>query len=143
MSSIREIKSDRYSEVSTQRSASRRSASALLHMLSNEGVDLGRQSLSLFINRPRQQFNSALKGTGAVFIPINFFRSSKTGLEYEPHALGREVEMIFLFKPDLGLGAMYILNEDSDGEDEVRSIRHFGLSRCNPRSLTSKNRLME
>ncbi|PXF49501.1 hypothetical protein BWQ96_00817 [Gracilariopsis chorda] len=143
LSPIREIKSDGYSELSTENLASRRPAGAFLHILSNEGVALGRQGLSLFINRPRQQVISALKGTGAVLISTNFFSPSKTGPVYEPHALGRDVEMILPFKPDIDLGAMHILNKDADSEDEVRSVRHFGLSRSNPRSLASKYRLME
>ncbi|CAN8069757.1 unnamed protein product [Agarophyton chilense] len=143
VSPISDIKSDCYSELSSESTASRRPASAFLHMISNEGVALGRQGLSLFINRPRQQVISAVKGTGAVLIPTNFFSTSKTGPEYKPHALGTDVEMIFPFKPDLGLGAMHILNEDADVEDEVRSIGNFTLSQSNTRTTASKNRLIE
>eukprot|EP00178_Gracilaria_changii_P025308 TRINITY_DN78050_c0_g1_i1.p1 TRINITY_DN78050_c0_g1~~TRINITY_DN78050_c0_g1_i1.p1 ORF type:complete len:2765 (-),score=377.85 TRINITY_DN78050_c0_g1_i1:2210-9988(-) len=143
LSPISEIKSDRSSEFSSMSMASRRPASAFLHMLSNEGVALGRQGLSLFINRPRQQVISAVRGTGAVLIPTNFFSTSKNGPAYEAHALGTDVEMIFPFKPDLGLGAMHILNEDAEGEEEVLSKGQFGLSRSIPKSMASKNRLLE
>lgn len=142
-SPISEIKSDRFSSASSESRTSKRPAGAFLHMIGDEGVALGRQGFSFIINRPRQQVISAVKGTGAVLIPTNFFSTSKTGPEYVPHTLGRDAEMIFPFKPDLGLGAMHILNEGADGDEDVRTIGNFGLSPTNPRTSSPRSRVIE
>ena len=110
-------RSDRNSE--TEGQGQNRPAGAFLHMLGNEGVALGRQGFSLFINRPRQQVISAVKGTGAVLIPSNFFTNSKVAPGDGPFQIGRDAEMIFPFKPSLGLGAMQILHDNADGEEEM------------------------
>lgn len=117
MNAPRDALPERVSEMVSQKSAPRRPAGAFLHILSNEGVALGRQGFSVFINRPRQQVISAVKETGAVLIPTNFFSNSKAA---PGHELGRDAEMIFPFKPSVGLGAMQIL--DDIGIHEMRNI---------------------
>lgn len=107
--SVNETASDRLSETTTERSAPRRPPGAFLHILGDEGVALGRQGFSVFINRPRQQVISAVKGTGAVLIPTNFFSNSKAA---PGNNLGTDAEMIYPFKPSLGLGAMQILDDE-------------------------------
>lgn len=110
-----DARSDRISEAASDRLAHRRPAGAFLHLLGNEGVALGKQGFSL-LNRPRQQVISAVKGTGAVLIPSNFFANSK--MAPSDGQVGRDAEMIFPFKPSLGLGAMQILDDEAEGEEE-------------------------
>lgn len=109
----------------------RRPEGAFLHILGNEGIALGRQGLSFFINRPRKQVISAVKETGAVLIPMNFFSNSKTAPTDAPHQLGRDAEMIFPFKPNLGLGAMGILSDSADGASSI----HFTHAENSTESL--------
>lgn len=118
MNSSNDLLLERVTEKVSQKSAPHRPAGAFLHILSNEGVALGRQGFSVFINRPRQQVISAVKGTGAVLIPTNFFSNSKAA---PGHELGRDAEMIFPFKPSVGLGAMQIL-------DDVRTNERMDLT---------------
>lgn len=129
-----DIRSDGPSDSNSDISSARRPAGAFLHLLGNEGVALGRQGFSIFINRPRQQVISAVKGTGAVLIPANFFTNSKTAPGDGPDELGRNAEMIFPFKPSLGLGAMQILNDEREGEDEMLNSNHLPLPRSNIRA---------
>lgn len=89
-----------------------RPAGAFLHLLGNEGVALGRRSVTMFLNRPHKQVMSAVKGTGAVFIPTNFFSNSRTAPGAESHKLGKDAELIFPFQPSVGLGAMQILDNE-------------------------------
>lgn len=114
-SSANDVLSDSISDTASEKSAPRRPAGAFLHILGDEGVALGRQGFSVFINRPRQQVISAVKGTGAVLIPTNFFTNSKAA---PGHELGRDAELIFPFKPKVGLGAMQILDDTKGGIDE-------------------------
>lgn len=112
-----EAKTGSFSEATSDLSTQSRPAGAFLHMIGNEGIALGRQGFSLFINRPRKQVISAVRGTGAVFIPTNFFTNSKTTPGFQSHQLGKDAEMIFPFKPSLGLGAMQILNDETETVD--------------------------
>ncbi len=89
---------------------SNRPAGAFLHMLSNEGAALGRLGLSVIINRPRKHVISAVRETGAVLIPSNFFTNSRAQEKTNSHVLGKDAELIFPFKENLGLGAMQILD---------------------------------
>lgn len=125
-----DLRSDRASQSASDASLPRHPPGAFLHMLGNEGVALGRQGFSLFINRPRQHVISAVKGTGAVLIPTNFFSNSKKAPGDGPHEVGRDAEMIFPFKPSLGVGAMQILNDDKVVDRGV-------LARTNPAAVQS------
>lgn len=113
------------SDATLDKTAERRPAGAFLHILGDEGVALGRQGFSVFINRPRQQVISAVKGTGAVLIPTNFFTNTRTA---PGNRLGRDAEMIFPFKPSLGLGAMQILDEVQEIARENESSSDLNIA---------------
>lgn len=100
----------RISRDSIRTNASTRPAGAFLHLLGSEGVELGRLGLSVFINRPRKHVISAVKETGAVLIPSNFFTNSRAQEKAGAHVLGKDAELIFPFSEKLGLGAMQILD---------------------------------
>ena len=135
-SSTKDVVSDSLSETDSHKSGHRRPAGAFLHILGDEGVALGRQGLSVFINRPRQQVISAVKGTGAVLIPSNFFSNSKAA---PGHELGRDAEMIFPFKPHLGLGAMQILDDSKGKIDERIELNDSELPDPDPASEPEEN----
>lgn len=114
---------DAKSEIATDSFNYSRPSTMIRRMVGNEGVALGTRGLSTFLNRPRRQVMSAVKGTGAVFIPSNFFSNSRAIPGCQLQELGKDAELIFPFKPSLGLGAMEILEKENDN-----NCVHFSLS---------------
>lgn len=98
-----------------------RPAGAFLHLLGNEGIALGRRGITMFLDRPHKQVMSAVKGTGAVFIPTNFF-SNSIAPGIASNKLGKDAELIFPFQPSVGLGAMQILDSEFKRYDDRTSL---------------------
>lgn len=125
---VKEEKSQKQSETTSSESAHARPAGAFLHILGHEGIALGRQGVSLFINRPRKQVMSLVKGSGAVLVPTNFFSNSRSTPGFQSHVLGKDSELIFPFKPSLGLGAMQILDNEQENDESTFQRRSHTFS---------------
>lgn len=72
---------------------------------------MGRQGLSVSLNRSRQPVIGGVKGTGAVLMPTKLFNTSKIGPEYVPYSLGGDKEVIYPFQADLASEAKQSVEE--------------------------------
>lgn len=105
-------------------------AGAFLHVLGDQSVAIGKQGISVFINRPRQQVMNAVRGTGAGLLSTRLSRKDRSDKHGEDNA-GAQMrrEYIFPFLPELGMGAMFILdNSGSADSPPGRSLPSVGAN---------------